>query len=278
MKNKQESGVRRQKLEGNSALPKCKPVFAWPGGKTRLAPHIIPLIPPHELFVDVFCGALGFFLAKPPSRAELINDFNGELVSFFRVVKYHEMELQRELRFVTNSRADFFAYAEQPGLTDIQRAARWFIRLKNSFGGGGRSWAVQRKGGGGSNVSLANKKDLLRLLADRLDSVTVENRDWRRCLELYDAPQTLFFLDPPYVAGDCDNYAAWPQSSMVEMREVLRKIKGQWILTINDNPDNRALFADCTVQGVSRQRGICNKKADERQAYLELIITPIRKS
>src|SRR4051794_20058908 len=103
----------------------AKPAFPWAGGKRLLAKHIVPFITPHQLFVDVFCGAGGLFFNKPQSKAELLNDINGDLVSFFRCAKFHLAELLREPELNLNSRADFYDFKKQPGLTDIQKAARW---------------------------------------------------------------------------------------------------------------------------------------------------------
>ena len=124
---------------------RARPVIAWPGGKTRMLKHLLPLIPPHTLYCEVFGGGLALLLAKSQSEVEVINDINGDLVSFYRTCKYHLDPLLDELDLVTNSRQDFQDYLAQPGLTEIQRAARWFIRNKLSFGGMGRLALLRRR-------------------------------------------------------------------------------------------------------------------------------------
>src|SRR5688572_33332954 len=111
-----------------------KPVLPWPGGKTRMLKYILPLIPPHVCYCEPFAGGLAVLLAKPRSRVEVINDTHSDLTRFYRVARYHLDELMKELGFALNARADFKDYLDQPGLTDIQRAARWFMRVKLGFG------------------------------------------------------------------------------------------------------------------------------------------------
>ncbi len=111
------------------------PVLSWPGGKSRLLGSILPLISKHHCYVEPFAGGLAVLLAKPRSNLEVVNDVNGDLVSFYRCVRYHCDALLTELEFVLNSREEFIGFREQVGLTDIQRAARWFYRNKTCFGG-----------------------------------------------------------------------------------------------------------------------------------------------
>src|SRR5690349_16305076 len=112
-------------------MSKVKPVISWPGGKRCLLEHILPMIPEHKSYIEPFCGGLAVFLAKQPAPLEVINDTHQELVRFYRCVKYHVGELEKELDFVLNSRAEFDEFVRQPGLTDIQQAARWLVRKKN---------------------------------------------------------------------------------------------------------------------------------------------------
>src|SRR5581483_8201750 len=99
-------------------LPGPRPVISWPGGKGKLLKHIMPLIPPHTCYVEVFGGGLAVFLAKKPSHLEVINDINRDLNVFYRCCKYHLDPMLDELDFVLNSRRDFEDFGAQRGLTD----------------------------------------------------------------------------------------------------------------------------------------------------------------
>ncbi|MDR2462304.1 MAG: DNA adenine methylase, partial [Verrucomicrobiales bacterium] len=146
---------------------RVEPAVRWPGGKSRLLNEILPLIPPHTCYVEPFAGGLAVLLAKAPSPVEVVNDINHDLVNFYRCVRFHPDALQTELEWVLNSREEFNDLRQQAGLTDIQRAARWFFRNKTCFGG------VRMTAFGTSAMSpmssRAGRMDAIRVLNRRLD-------------------------------------------------------------------------------------------------------------
>ncbi|EOW3614417.1 DNA adenine methylase, partial [Escherichia coli] len=87
-------------MNNNSA----KPFLPWPGGKRRLAKHILPLFPEHTMYVEPFCGGAALFFMKKPSRAEIINDINSDIVNLYRVVKHHQEEFFRQFQWMPASR------------------------------------------------------------------------------------------------------------------------------------------------------------------------------
>jgi DNA adenine methylase len=256
--------------------------------------------------VEVFGGGLALLCAKAPSPVEVVNDINQELIAFYRVLKYHPAALHAELDLVPNcsparplrgrpvrtglplrsrprlrralsalrapSRRDFEDYPAQSGFTEIQRAARWFLRNKLSFGGQGRHFAITR------TQPLPGRRAraaALRALHDRLDHVTIENRDWRRILDAHDAAGTFFFLDPPYFDAGADNYAGWTESELSALCARLQTLKGRWLLTYQDHPVVRALLPGCRFCAVTRQKGIANIAGVTRGVrYREVIISP----
>ena len=252
----------------------AKPVFAWQGGKRWLVKELLPLIPTHKTYVELFCGGGALLCAKPKSPAEVINDKNSELVNLYRIVKYHLDELLRELDWSLNSREEFNAFKEQRGLTDIQRAARWFLRMKNGFGGAADHFGRARQGGGAAHSSKAGRLALLRAFNRRLDAVVIENLDWQECISLYDSKTAVFFCDPPYTTGKAA-YGAWSIDDLARFREEgLDQMKGTWILTIDDTAANRGLFRDCDIKQFSRSNGISRKAGEAPSIYHELIIRP----
>ena len=210
-------------------------------------------------------------MAKPRSRFEVLNDLNGDLVTFYRCVRFHADTLLTELEFVLNSRQEFKDFADQPGLTDIQRAARWFFRNRNCFRGANLGTFGTSPAGGAASGSRSARMEAIRQLNVRLDRVTVENLDWQRCLDLYDRRETFFFCDPPYTACNAGRYGAWTLADVQRFRERLDRLKGQWLVTLNDAPAIRAVFSDCRVTAVERPKGITTAK---EKTYRELVISP----
>src|SRR5258708_31328910 len=107
------------------------------GGKNRLAAQIIALFPEHTTYVESFAGGAQVLFRKEPSKVEVLNDLDYDVVNLFRVCQSHYEELVRYLRFTIVSRQWFaLLRATDPAtLTDIQRAARFLYLQKNSFGG-----------------------------------------------------------------------------------------------------------------------------------------------
>jgi DNA adenine methylase len=251
-----------------------RPVVSWQGGKRWLVKELLPLIPPHKMYVELFCGGGALLCAKPKSAAEVINDKNSELVNLYRVAKYHLPELFRELDWCLNSREEFKSYVEQRGLTDIQRAARWFLRMKNGFGGAPDYFGRGRNGGGAAHSSKKGRLALQRAFNSRLDAVCIENLDWQECIRLYDSKTAVFFCDPPYTTGEAV-YGAWTIDDLARFREEgLDQMKGTWILTIDDTAANRGLFRDCDIRTHQRANGISRKAGEQASIYHELIIRP----
>jgi len=258
-------------VKSKPAVYTVKPAITWPGGKTRLLKQILPNIPSHNCYVEPFAGGLAVLLAKPRSKFEVLNDLNGDLVTFYRCVRFHSDTLLTELEFVLNSRKEFFDFADQPGLTDIQRAARWFFRNRNCFRGANLGTFGTSPEGGASSGSRSSRLESIRQLNVRLDRVVVENLDWQRCMDLYDRRETFFFCDPPYTGCQAGMYAAWTIADVQRFRERLDRLKGKWIVTLNDAPEIRRIFSDCSVSVIERAKGITQAK---EKTYRELVIIP----
>ncbi len=245
-----------------------KPILRWPGGKTRLLAQLLPLIRPHTIFVEAFAGGAALTLAKDPSKVEVINDINGELVNLYRHAQFHIDALVAEVAFTLNSRSDLEALIEQPGLTGLQQSARYLLRTRLSFGGGGSSFAVSKQ----AQPSRAAVLEKLQAFSARLDKVAVENLPYERLMKNYDSPGTLWFFDPPYTVGEVDTYAAWDHERMAAFAEAVFGLQGDWIVTVNDAPENRALFRGHEVRPVVTQSGAVNRRTRPEATFGELII------
>lgn len=228
-----------------------KPLVPWIGGKRKLADHIIPLFPTHECYVEPFCGAAALFFLKPPSKVEVLNDINGDIVNLYRVVKHHLEELYKQFKWLLTSRQnwDWMQVTPIETLTDIQRAARFLYLQKLAFGGrvDGQSFGTATTARPRFNIFTLEQD-----LADahyRLSNTTVENLSWEKVIERYDRPHTLFYCDPPY--WETEGYGVdfgWHHYEM--LNQLAQKIQGNIIISINDHPDIRELFKWMPVKEV----------------------------
>ena len=226
-------------------MPKFNTLFPWPGGKTRLLPHLLPLLfdNPHTCYVEAFAGGAAVLFAREPAKVEVLNDNHGELVRLYRVVANHLDEFCRQFRWALTSREMFkWAQLQHPDtLTDIQRAARFYYLQRLAFGGKAKGQSF------GTATTSPKRLNLMRLEEDlsaahlRLHQVVIECLPWQRCIAKYDAPHTLFFLDPPY--WQTEGYGeAFGFEQYEELASVMAGLKGRAVLTINDHPEMRRLF------------------------------------
>ena len=250
-------------------------MLPWPGGKSWLVPRLLRLIPPHRCYCEVFGGAGALLLSKPRSEVEVYNDASNRLVELFRCVRFHRDALLEEMELVLNSRDEFKAFIAQPGLTEIQRAARWFFRVSTCFGGSSiESFGVSKMTGGAAMGSRMGRLNKLAALSQRLDRVCIERLDWPDCLERYDGPETFFFLDPPYTECNPKMYDGWRPEAMAAFAAALPALKARWMVTVNDTADNRRLFGRFPMRPLSRANKIENRPGRKLNAvYRELLIS-----
>ena len=182
------------------------PAMRYHGGKFRLAPWIISHFPAHKTYVEPFGGAAGVLLQKPRAESEIYNDLDDDIVNVFRVLQDQEKsaELQRKLIVTPYSRAEFelsYVHADEP----VERARRTLMRAHQGFGSAG---ATKHKTGfridsarkyGTSAHIWAHYPNHIASFLDRLQCVLIENKPAIEVIENHDRPETLFFVDPPYV-------------------------------------------------------------------------------
>ena len=237
--------------------------FAYIGGKSRLSKQIISFIPEHRIYCEVFSGAAWVFFRKRPSRVEVINDLDSELIAFYRVVQNHLEEFLRQFKWLLTSREwfeDYKSQLEAGGLTDIQKAARYYYVQRLAFGGKvrDRSYGVELDGRT-PRINLLRLEEEMSAIHLRLSSVRIENLPWQRLIEKYDRPETFFYCDPPY--HGCPDYKHnFTLENFQEMAGLLKGIQGKFMLSINDHPEIREVFRPFHRKSVSLLYTVSSKE------------------
>jgi DNA adenine methylase len=93
-----------------ATVNRVSPPLKWHGGKWYLAPKIVALMPPHTHYVEAYAGGLSVLLAKDPEgTSEVANDIDGELSTFWRVLRQEESfgRFRRTLEAVPFSEAEW---------------------------------------------------------------------------------------------------------------------------------------------------------------------------
>ena len=247
--------------------------LSYQGGKSLLAKKIIPKIPPHTCYCEVFAGAAWLLFKKEESKVEIINDINKDLVTLYRVIKHHLEEFVRYLKWILVARDEFSRFkAENPEtLTDIQRAVRFYYLLRAGYGAKVVGQTFNIGPTRPSSLNLLRIEEELSEAHLRLSRAYIENMHYQRLIERFDRPETFFYIDPPYY-GNEDDYGEgiFNREDFTRLRDVLVGIRGKFIMSINDVPEIRKLFKDCFIEEVTtnyKMRG-----AHKQKKVTELLI------
>ena len=222
-----------------------RPALRYHGGKFRLASWVMRFFPPHRIYTEAFGGAAGVLLQKPRSHGEVYNDLDGNVVSFFRCLQSPELRdrLVQAITLTPYARAEFdLAWEHTDDL--VERARRTAIRAQMGFGSAGAT-----KGSTGLRTDTMRRYSTAQMdwaayppvlldVAERFQAVLVENRPAVDVLQQHDSPDTLHFVDPPYVLSTrvlrnsrgCYRHEM-SDDDHVELLGVLRELQGMVVLS-----------------------------------------------
>lgn len=181
-----------------------RPLIRYHGGKFLLAPWIIAHLPPHRVYVEPFGGGGSVLIRKSRSYAEIYNDLNGEIVNVFRMARDRGPELIRSLELTPFAREEFKSSYE-PSDDPLEQARRTILRSFQGFGSAAVCGEVSgfRANNNRAGTSPAhdwhNYPAALEMVVERLRGVVIESRDAVDVMRQHDGPDTVHYVDPPYV-------------------------------------------------------------------------------
>jgi DNA adenine methylase len=256
-------------------IPPTKPVAPWLGGKRSLSSRIIARIEgiPHARYVEPFVGMGGvFFRRRTRPKMEVINDINRDVVNLFRILQRHYQQLLDVLKWQVCSRAEFerLVAVDPDTLTDLERAARFLYLQRTVFGGHPmkRSFGIDFMNG--ARFNLTKLVPMLEDVHERLSGVLIERMPYAECIRRYDSrPGTLFYCDPPYW-GCTDDYGKniFSPADFEALRDLLAGLQGRFILSINDKPEIRAIFAGFEIEEVALNYRLSGKVTPARELII----------
>jgi DNA adenine methylase len=232
-----------------------RPALRYHGGKWKLAPWIISNFPPHRVYVEPYAGAASVLLRKPRSYGEVYNDRDDEIVNVFRVLRdpVQACKLRELIRFTPFARVEFeksYRRTRNP----IEQARRTIIRSFMGFGSAACNTAHTTGFRANSNRSgtvpahdFAHYPDLIEAFTERLRWVVIENKEACAVIAQHDSPQTLHYIDPPYVRDtrnahrDCYRFEM-NDAAHAELASVLSAVRGMVVLSGYDCPLYRDLY------------------------------------
>jgi DNA adenine methylase len=247
-----------------------KPPISRMGGKSKLRKTIIEMIPEHSCYIELFFGAGWVYFGKEPSKVEVINDIDKELINLFKMIKYHAHEIERQLEYEFSGRDVFeeYKHCTLEYLTEIHRAVRFLYLISQSFAGKGKDFGYGTTSRPKPQIFY---KDVLDDLKERLRNTYVENLSFEKIIDKYDREHSFFFCDPPYfeTAGYGNEFG---EKEHLLLRDKLKGMKGKFLLTINDHDKVREWYKDFNIKEVQVNYSVSRNK-EARGKYKELIIT-----
>lgn len=182
-----------------------KPPIPYFGGKITLAPVIADLLPAHQHYVEPYCGSLAVLLAKAPAPMETVNDLDGALMTFWRVLRDRPSALERVCALTPHSRAEQQAAYDLDGLDELEMARRVWVLLSQGRAGALRrtGWRHYVKPSATSMPDyLAGYVARMGPAAARLHDVSLESMPALDLIAKYGAePDVLLYVDPPYLGS-----------------------------------------------------------------------------
>ncbi len=220
---------------------KYNQVMKYPGGKWRIAEWIISHLPAHKVYCEPFFGGGGVFFNKEPSYIETINDLNGDIVNLFKVIRERPEELAAVLEFTPYARDEYKACAA-PTTDEIERARRTLVRHHQSFGttnSGLNTWRnSQTANSPRCAATWGALPETVMQICKRLKMAQIENVDALVLIERYNDPDTLLYLDPPYLQNTRKrNIYKCEMTDMqhIELLELVKQSKSKVCLSAYDN-------------------------------------------
>lgn len=251
-----------------------RPVAGYIGGKRKLARQLVERIEntPHTLYAEPFIGMGGvFFRRSQRPKAEVINDISADVATLFRVLQRHYKAFIEQLQFTIVHRAEFdrLMRVDPSTLTDIERAARFLYLQRTAFGGKvvGRTFGISY--GSPAKFQLSQLEPMLLDVHARLEGVYIERLPFDRFIQRYDRAGALFYLDPPYAGCEGDYGAGvFSADDFAQLAQLLAAIEGRFILSINDTPMIRELFAAFAIEPVGLTYSLSGKPTEARELII----------
>jgi DNA adenine methylase len=232
--------------------PRVMAPFIWPGGKGNLVKWIVQYIPYGRIYVEPFAGAASVFWHLPkPFAVEVLNDLDRDVINFYRTLKdsYKFEILFHKIVSTPYARIEFgraIQMLKAPDVNDIDKAWAFFVRQNQGINGIGLSESNWSRALYATNRDIAQNvsrwRSRLKMLSfwhERLREVHIYNMDAIQCIKQWDNPDTVFYLDPPYILDTRKARSIYKKEIDLSYHEklvdILLSVKGKVILSCYDH-------------------------------------------
>ena len=259
---------------------KCPTIIPYIGGKYQFSRTLVPLMPKHDRYVEVFAGGLSMFFRKKSARRSIVNDVDKNLINLYISILEKNEEFKEYLFWYPKSRSlhkilnDTF----DKELTDFdlpngKRAADYFYLIRNTF-----------------NKTLVNNTmstdaywntdiwEELMYSREKLDNTLIENLDFETLIEKHEPKKGDFwYLDPPYIVADTRKYYThnFSYEDHVRLKENIDKIHksgAKFMISYDDKEDVYNLYSDYKIHAIPVQYNTNRGEGTKDKLYNELVI------
>jgi len=215
-----------------------KTPISYYGGKQQLLPVIMPIIPAHKIYTESFFGGGAVYWAKEPVKIEVVNDYNGNVANFYKVLQTRFDDLNEAIKATMHSRSTYkpacVIYALPWLFDELQRAWAFWVCTNQGFQHQVGSWGFDYIGK--QALTTANKKEAFTsAYAERMKLTTIENNDACTIIERWDNPDAFHYVDPPYVDSDQGHYGGYTQDHFNGLMDSLSNVKGKFLMSSYPN-------------------------------------------
>jgi DNA adenine methylase len=224
-------------------LSRISPPIKWHGGKHFLAATIVAIMPPHTHYVEPYFGGGSVLLAKDPEGvSEVVNDLDGSLTNFWRVLQQDASfnKFRQRLEAVPLSETEWQDAARGPSSDPVEAAVQFFVHCRQSLAGRMDSFTPlsrtrTRRGMNEQASAWLTAVEGLAAVHARLKRVAILNRDALDAIRDQDGPDTLFYLDPPYLRETRSRGEVYTHemsdTQHAELLDVVRQCEGRVMLS-----------------------------------------------
>jgi DNA adenine methylase len=237
----------------------------WFGGKGKVAHHIISRMPKHSCYVEPFGGAAHVIAQKSPITNEVYNDIDGEVVNFLLTARNEPKRLREECESLPYSRSLYEKWKrEEPPDNGFERAVRFFYVNRSGIAKGNSDSAFSTDTGWrhsrdhNTARTYQSACHVITEFAERMKGVMIDNRDFRDIFRVYDAPTTLFYVDPPYIGREKYYAGGFTEKDHRDLADILNNIQGMAILSYYDDPLLDELYPNWNRETFAAARQVVN--------------------
>lgn len=215
--------------------------ISYYGGKQKLVSTILPIIPPHKMYCEIFVGGAAVFFSKPASHIEVLNDTNKELINFYRQLQNNFIELEKMINVTLHSRSlhdDAWVVYNKPHLfNEVKRAwAVWVLSVQSFSAMLDGSWGYDKTDNTTTKKISNKRREFTHEYAERMQNVQLESADALYIISSRDTPETFFYCDPPYFNSDMGHYDGYSEQDFENLLIALANVKGKFLLSSYPSP------------------------------------------